>query len=465
MRRATISKYWLFLIALYAVLLSLPLSLRIIGPHTPSEMIPSLPTLVLWALPLYLLYKIRNLFNRLFGLTWVLWFVVGSVNLIASYDYYGESYRLNADTPAIIYILFLSVLLLGIWLFEGKRSKQKLENRAQNSPLQALTPIFSTGLLLFPFLWFGSLVVSIGYIPILQALEGENIVWSMYALNYGPLYGYMLINALSILIALDKFYVSGGGRRYFYLCLIIIFAFFVIASGKRHIIILAMLAILTYLVYIRQITLTRAFFFLLITGGLYIGLEILRQGSDAAKFSTFLRKFLTIGHEYRTFAYVVNHFKPGEIIGYNWAMSTLAAAVNGNVLRVMGFNKINLVQMSSAYAWRYIFYSEFGIRSNLIAELYMAYGWPGMMIILVFGVIVAWITNRMTKTRSRDNLIFLCIAYAALMLALVDSSDDVVGSLTLLFYVWIINRLCHLLAVGLRSSGKIPVELKSQVAR
>ncbi len=82
-------------------------------------------------------------------------------------------------------------------------------------------------------------------------------------------------------------------------------------------------------------------------------------------------------HEYRTFAYVVNYFKPGEIENYNWAVSTIAAAINSTVLHVLGFDEESLVQSSSAFSWRYIFYSEFGIRAGIIAGLYMAYGFPG----------------------------------------------------------------------------------------
>ncbi|MBC7227787.1 MAG: oligosaccharide repeat unit polymerase [Thermoflexales bacterium] len=451
MVRKAISKYYLFLLALYGALLLLPLFLKIIGPHAPSEMIPSLPLLLLWIVPIFFLSRICNIFNQTFGLAWALWFVVGSVNLIASYDYYGESYRLNADTPALIYILFLSAILAGIYLAERNSNRDKHRDD-QNLRFQSLTPYFSSVLLIFPFIWFGSLVLSLGYVPILRAWEGENVVLSMYALDYGPLYGYMLVNSLSLLMAFAKFYIKKGTARYFYLCLIIVFAFFVIASGKRHIIILSMLSILAYLFYTKRITVSQALSFFIIIGGLYMGLEILRQGSEATKFSSFTRKFLTIGHEYRAFAYVVNHLKPGEIAGYNWAASTLAAAVNEGVLLAIGFDKNALIQMSSAYAWRYIFYSEFGIRSNLTAELYMAYGWAGMPLAFIFGMVVGWISKWITMTRSRDNLIFLCVAYATLMLTLVDSFNDVVGSLTLLFYVWVINRLIRLFVFGLLPS-------------
>ena len=55
-------------------------------------------------------------------------------------------------------------------------------------------------LLAFPFVWFASVYSSIGYIPVFAQL---NVLDNLYELDYGPLYGFTVVLALSMVTALD----------------------------------------------------------------------------------------------------------------------------------------------------------------------------------------------------------------------------------------------------------------------
>jgi hypothetical protein len=250
---------------------------------------------------------------------------------------------------------------------------------------------------------------------------------------------------LSILVAIERFYTRKGPAKYLFLALVAIFALFMIVSGKRHWLILSGLAVLVFLLRTKRVSLLRTFLVLAVVAGLYIGLEIIRRGSETAAFSHFWGKLFAIGHEYRTFAYVVNYFKPGEIENYNWAISTIAAMINSTVLHVLGFDKASLLQLSSAFSWRYIFYSEFGIRAGIIAELYMAYGFPGACLLFVFGVIIAWLNDHLMHTESLKSLLFLSVIFGLFMLTLVTTTNDLTGSLTVLFYVWVVYFVLRIL--------------------
>jgi len=444
-----ISRRLLLYLAIYIALLLVPILLKVLDPQVPQELIPPLSILITWAFPLLLSYRLKNQANQIFAIVWIFWFVVGSLNLLASYRHYGILYLLDARYPALIYIVFLLALISGMYFYEEVLARIRLIKRKRAElpdQFRPLLPIFAELLLIFPFVWFGSIVLFLGYVPLLRSLlGGQNIVQTMYALNYGPLYGYGIVNVFSILVAVEKFYSRRGPVKYLFLTLAVIFAFFMIASGKRHWIILSGLAVPIFLLRTRRVSLLRTFLFLAVVAGLYIGLEIVRRGSESAAFSSFLGKLFAIGHEYRTFAYVVNHFKPGEIENYNWAVSTIAAAINSTLLRILGLDKASLVQLSSAFSWRYIFYSEFGIRAGIIAELYMAYGFPGACLLFIFGVIIAWVNDHLMHTKSKNGLLFLSVIFGLFMLTLVDTTNDLTGSLTVLFYVWVVYWVLRVL--------------------
>lgn len=436
-----VSKKLLLYLVIYIVLLSLPVLIKYINIEVvvPEILVPPISVLALWALPLLVLYRVRSPLTQIFAVLWILWFAVGSFNLSASYRYYGDLYLLDAQRPAFIYIVFLLALISGMYFYEKVLNKVRLKKRRTRDlyEFKSLSPIFANLLLIFPFIWFGSLMWSVGYIPVLKALlEGENIVLSMYSLSYSRVYGFAIINALSFVVAVGKFFGCKGSIRYVYLLLCVIFFGFMFASGKRHWMLLSLLSALVFLFRLHYVSVRQVILFLALGAGLYVSLEIVRRGTDIAAFSGFWGKLFTIGHEYRTFSYVVNHFEPGEIENYDFAISSIAAAINSTVLRAFGLNKTEIIQLSSAYSWRYIFYSDFGIRAGIIAELYMAYGFGGAFLLFIFGIIVAWLNSHIEHGKSKDNLLFLSVIISLCMFTLVDSMNDFTGSLTVIFYVW-----------------------------
>jgi oligosaccharide repeat unit polymerase len=436
-------------VALYLVLLSFPVLVHTLSASTPDQLVPHVYVFVLWILPILVLAGLRNTYNQLAAIIWIVWFPVGSANLIASYHLYGSFYLVDAEPVALVYLAFTFVFLVGMYLFENLvgplfRGLRVRPRTTDQLSLGKLHPLFSLVLLVFPFVWFASVFLSLGFVPILGALRGQDINPELYTLSYGRLYGYALINVLSMLVAIEKLYTQRR-HKWIYFGLLAILAFFVISTGKRHWVISFLLAAPVYLFRTKRITLRRLALAGCLVVGAYAGLQVVRQGINVAKYSSLASTFNLVGFEYRAYAYVVEHFEPGEIAGYDWAASTIASMANSRFLGLMGLDKDQLVYQGSAYSWRPIFATEFGIRSGIVSELYMAYGWAGLWIVCLFGVLTGWIGSRISRTRSRNALLFLSLIYATLLLSVVGQTTDTAGSLTMVLYTWIFYLVIKLL--------------------
>jgi oligosaccharide repeat unit polymerase len=442
--------------ALYALLLAFPLVVPIVSPSTPDQLVPPFYVFALWVLPILIFAGLKNVYSQVVAIVWILWYFVGCVNLVASYHYYGSYYLLDAEPVALVYLAFTFAFVVGMYLYERVITPilYGLQTRRRSTTDRQLGRFYSPFaflLLIFPFFWFASVYRSLGHIPILGALQGYDITSELYTLGYGRLYGYALINVLSMIVALEMCYAKTR-TRWFYLGLLIVFAFFIISTGKRHWVVIFILAALVYLIRTKRITLTRIVVAVCLMMGLYIGLQIARQGLSIAKYASISGRLILVGSEYRAFAYVVNHLQPGDILNYDWGSSTVASMINSAILKLVGLNKDELVYLGSAYSWRYIFSTEYGIRSGIVSELYMAYGFSGVLIVLVFGMLTGWIGQQIHRTRSKNALVFLATAYGTLLLSVVGQTTDTAGSLTILLYAWIAYWVIRALAPNRRTT-------------
>ncbi|WP_147367914.1 hypothetical protein [Fibrisoma montanum] len=343
---------------------------------------------------------------------------------------------MEVEDGSIIYAFFTALLAIGFFIGEYY-TLSKLEIHKSLSPTLKIDRPFIFILLIFPVLWLISFVKSLGFLPV---LAGVDITDDMYGMSYGPLYGYSIINSISIvlvysmLIRSDKMYIK-------ILCILYIVMIMAISSvdSKRYVLLISLLSMFVFnKVWKRSF---RFDFFILVyalVGAiLYIALLGLRQGNlDANDYNQYFEN-LAIGVEYRDFIRTFNDFEPGKIPHYNFERSLIGAFLNVDILNFFGYDKKELTLQGSAYTWMTIFNSSLGIRTGLISELYFAYDLiGGGACILLFGLLVNYVSFKIHKAISELQLVLLCIVYSLLLLSVMGQSTATVGQLCILMYVY-----------------------------
>jgi len=445
-----INKILFFFVLYFCFLLFTPVATWI-TPDIPPILLPRLYLMALWAVPLIILINLKNIYSKLIGL-----FMVGSVNLIASYYYYsGDFYLVNVELADLIYVAFTATFFLAMLIFEKlahfttqRALTQTTELPDQVMPKYDIHPGFGFFLMVFPFIWFLSLYSAVGYIPILQ---GTNIEKDMYKLDFGPLYGFVAINILSMLLIFKKFQKTISINRYWYLFLLVLVAFFSVSNGKRMTIMVFFLALLCYLLKTRREIIFNKIY---LTTGLvlavvfYSGMMILRQGSNIEEYKYANIQLAIVGVEFRDFAYAVDKFKLDQLNNYDWTASTFASAINSKILKAMGIDKQQAIEKSFSYASKSLFSGGFfGVRVGIVGELYFAYQFYGLIIIFLFGLLMGWIGSKIHRAKSQFSLLFLSAIYSLLLITIVSQTIDIVGTLTVLFYTWLIYVFIKMLSL------------------
>jgi hypothetical protein len=425
-------------VALFCLFLAFtPIALFLV-PDLPSELIPELWVFALWALPLALFAHVRSVYNRIIGFAWILWPLVGSLNVIASYQFYGDFYLVDATPAALIYLAFTTVCLLGIIAYE--RSHPEPAHEISAGPDDDMNPWMTNLMIVFPFVWFASVYKTLGYIPVLL---GTDITEDMYEISYGPLYGLSLLLVISMLVALELSRAAKTTRaKWIYRGLVAFFGACSMIDSKRVTLMLFMVCLFAYLIRTRGARKMRTGVALLViaaTIGLYIAGQVIRTGADSEFYANSAIQLSTVGVEYRDFVYSVNNFHAGEIPNYDWALSAVGSMVNSTVLDAAGIDKQKLVEMGSAYAWKNLLGSDFGIRTGIVSELYFGYGYAGLLIVFAFGWVSAWISAKIAFARTKFGLIFTCVIYALLLLSIVGQTMSTTGGLTVLLYAWVLH--------------------------
>jgi hypothetical protein len=439
------SKNNLNLVFIYGILLLFSPVAQWVAPGLPGILYPRLYLMVLWVIPILILSRLKNVFNRMVCYVWLVWFLIGSINVIASFLFYGRFYLLDVEKANLIYISFTSVLFAIIYLSERYFSyflSNKKEKIKSTTDLQGdISPFFKIFLMAFPFLWFFSLYAFAGYVPILR---GANIEEEMYEVDFGPLYGFAAINILSLTYVFQKFRRSNEfWSSSIYGFLTILFSFFSIASGKRMVLMVFFATAICYLVKTRS---NRNYNQYIVIGGIafmvfmYVGILILRQGFNFGTYQAIDAQLAIVGVEFRDFVYAVNHFNQKMLKHYNWGISTFAAGMNSRLLELVGISKQQSLQMSLGYVAKPLFSGGvFGVRTGLVSELYFAYQFWGLGVISCFGFLTAWVSSRIEQAKTVTSFIFSSIVFALLLLVIVEQSTDVMGTMTVLFYAWVIH--------------------------
>lgn len=413
----------------------------ILGGVFPPEMnkeLPSLLNIFPGVVGWILLIKIRCPYSRLLGYFWLLWYFVGTCNTIASSIILGSYYsNLDLHESTQIYLWGSVFYFLGLLIYEKIFAKNKINIYGLKALQLNISPSLRFVLLVFPFAWLGSIYLTLGYIPILR---GVNIVNEMYQVNYGLLYPYGALIVISILYSVYRFMISSIVReKLFFLFISIIFALISTADGKRG---FAMVAVggaigLSFRV-VHQKTWTKvipSLSFLVVV--LYVGVLLVRLGDNGSSVASLYANMMLIGVEFRDFVYTVNNYKPGGIVDYSWAASSFASMVNGGVVALFGFNKADLTALDSAHAWSALWDIELGIRTGIISELWFAYGFAAMPLLLFFGLITGFVIRRLRVAAGIRELLFISAIYGLLMLIVNGQSTFTFGVLPVFLYFYI----------------------------
>lgn len=449
----TIHKKAIYFILFYSTSLIFPIVAEFIGPGWPDKLIPPMWIMTLWFVPLILFLQLNNILNKFICLVWLLWFLVGSVNVIASYLKYGEYYFLDVERADFVYIVYSSAFFVSLVIAEkflGSKSTSRVIKEEISVVAYAGVPSFFAGFLtLFPFVWFFSVYHTVGYIPILQGVDVER---EMYELNFGPLYGFAIINVLSMLYFLDKWKTSiSRNRKYLFMSLLVVTCLISIMTGKRMFLQIFLLAAFSYYATVSGPSLLKPKFVfsgVTIVLVIYVGILVLRKGLNFSAFEGVEYQLSVVGVEFRDFIYAVNHFTSNDLKDHDWLASTLVSGINSGILGLFGINKHEVLQTALGYVSKPLFMGGvFGVRTGIISELFLAYNYFGLIVIMLFGLIVGWINNKIIVTNSKTSLIFLLSINGIFATAVVAQSIDMVGTVTVLFYAWLLYKVLHLIAL------------------
>jgi hypothetical protein len=426
-----------------------PVAVSWMAPTAPPELVPSVPLSLAWVGPFLLLARLQNPFNKLAGVIWVAWYWIGSINVVASYYVYGGVFQMSVERAGFIYLLSTTAFLLGLLTAEIPRRHDALGGSKESTATPTiLNDRFPLPLLIllcaFPILFAWSMYRALGYFPILQ---GTDITEEIYELDYGRLYGYAVLLVFSMVLVVDRLIQARSGvQRGLFGFALVAFAFICILDGKRHTLMLSLVAAAAYLfgsmrARSRRIRPTAVAAFLALGAVLYVVVFVVRQGFQVEQYQLAAFQFSSIGDEYRDFAYSVNEYAPGQIPEYRWFTSALAAGLNSALLAGLGVDKHQEAIHGSAYVWQTLFGSNYGVRTGIVSELYFAYGWVSLPVILAFGMLSGWLGRKLDEVRTRTGLTFVAIVYGILLLSVVGQTTSMTGALSIVLYVYLLSLI------------------------
>lgn len=420
-----------------SVLIFWPFFLRLLFPSAPQELLPAFAEMAIGVVAWWALGEVQNMFAKVIGVLWFLWLLVGTVNTVASYEVLGLHYNIVVGPAVTIYWLFTLAYVLGILLFEylnrTKHSQYGVALTAKTIPSSVITVSY-----LFPLVWLGSMYLSLGFIPI---LSGRNIVNEIYSLPYGPMYPYTAFISVSLIIlfvrAMDKSAALMKMSRFSFLA---IFCGISIADGKRQVLVLFVFAAFAYLIKIRREKVwavsAPALVSLLLAS--YVFIAFARIGFDIDRYLIDFHSQLTIiGVEFRDFVFSTNYFLPGSIDNYSWGESAIGSMLNHSLLGAFGFSKDEMVLAGSAYVWKGLFDSDFGIRTGIVSELWFAYGYWGIGLMVSYGSLTGWVARLLGNTRSRSSFVFLSLCFALIISSIMGQTTVSLGVFILFAYLWL----------------------------
>lgn len=436
-RSAVVNGKWYVAVALGVLLLLWNQIIGFLIGGFNESFLPDFFEMAPGLLSVFLLPLVKKNDDYLLGLLWLLWYFVGSLNLVSSSLFLGSYYaNLPLGQATEIYFIGCLMYIIGLLFSNGLlRALGYLPNKLMVNQLVPIGRISAVLLMAFPFLWILSMYFALGYIPV---LEGYDITNDIYEINYGPLYPYTIIIALSALYVLQGVLNGKFGKLgWLYFVLIVLLSF---ADSKR-VVAMAIMGGAIPLIFLRYSNdpWKKIAIGVVAATSLYVLVSIIRMGWDTERLEVDgITKYMAVGVEFRDFVFSVNHFEPQNVPGYAWFSSGIGSLMNGSVLSIFGYDKSELVQQGSAYVWARLYGSPFGIRTGLVSELWFAYAKLGFLVIFVFGVVSSLINYGIAFCKTEGVQLILSGLSGLFLLSIMGQSTGILGSVTVLFYVYVV---------------------------
>ena len=386
-----------------------------------------------------ILSKIKNNYIIFLGYFWVWWAVIGVTNS-ASWSYIYSNQDLDVERSVFIYFFYICVFLLGA-LFTGG------DNKIEAIEKFTIHPLWSIVILVYPFLMIAESYLRIGYIPIL--ISGD-ITDLMYNLNYGLLYNYKACMIVSVLLCMKyiKINLDSNNKTKFFVFIFLLFIYLLISlfDGKRVMFLASLLVIAGFLFKVngRDFVKKYSVYFALLIVFVYVFIALSRGGNSFGE-NGIHDVFYSIGVEFRDYVWTVTNYEPGEITGYSWALSSIGSFINGGVLTFLGFDKSELVSMDSARSWMYLFEIELGIRTGIVSELWFDYGYAGVIVIFIFGLLLGKVCRSLQSETKFVGFMFYVCLYAFIVLLIMGQSSVFFGFSITLVYLLITMKMFDLI--------------------
>lgn len=397
---------------------------------------------LLWALAGALNSEVKGRLARLLLPVSVAVFLVGNLNSVASYFHYGNYYLVDLKSANTIYSLYALVFSVSIRFFDS-RGLSAVSADYNSLRKERVDTIFFIFVVVFPALWIADELYALRRIPL---LSGQSIVDDIYTTEYGRLYGYGVLLAVCALVYMAKLRDASRTLKFIYGALLLFVAFAMVFDGRRVFLLIFLGAALSYhMVSSTSYSLLRPVLKIVpVVLLVYVAILYQRQGGELITHFDAAQVFSKVGVEYRDFAYLVTHLKPGDLDGYSWLLSSLGGFGNKYVLFFSGLNKSELVFSGSAYQIGIALNKGAGIRIGLFPEIWLQFGFLGLAFVpLVTGLFI-WISRRVELSKSEVGRAIAATAFGVAILSFVGQSSAITGYWSLLIYLYLAWRFLEL---------------------
>lgn len=410
-------------------------------PGLPSMMRPRLLDQSLWVVIGVALAFFRQRATQLAGVALIALSAFGQAHAMAAFVHYGFHFRTDLRAANLVFFFMTAAHLAGMLVHERVF---KIDHRA-TLPAQPVRErpgsIFLAFVLTFPIFWAVDLVLNVGYIPMLR---GGAIVHQMYDLDYGRLYGYGVLMALSALVLRDRIRITENRPwRALLLVLLLFYCLICVMDGRRVFLMIFLIALTLAELRYRDWSAMRARF-----GGItfavlvaYVGVEFWRQGGKSGSQEPLVFMLMATGVEYRDFAFVLQNLGANTLAQFDLLKSVIGGFTNWFILALFGVAKGEYVGAGSAYQIAAVMRSSFGIRIGLLAELYFDYALWGGLVAFVLGMMYSSVASAMMKARTEVGAAFYCLVLAVFVLGYVGQASATAGYYSVLLYLWLLWRL------------------------
>lgn len=426
----------------------------LVGPT--AEYLPSLENITTLLLCLLLADYIRSSYVRYVVYFWCLWFVLGTLSLYAiNIVPAGRNYNLDASVANRFYLLSILAVELGALASQSMVAKWALAGRV-GRPHRA-DGFVTLFLLLTPLLYAMSVIQATGDIPL---LSGRILSAQMYEEDYGFFHRfgiYVAIAALLLWTEILKRRTVLPFRISTITCAVLIVAMLFVGmmDGRRAFTIFALNAMLMYYLVNSASFARYLWVALLSVMGLasYVVAEAVRSGKTLGMiFQNGYALLSTFGLEYRDFVYSFDRFSRESVLGtgYDWLGSTAVNFVPSFLVGLVGLDKTKLATADSARSLMELYDVELGIRIGLPGEIWLAYGWFGLLLFIPFGFLVSWVAYRAAVATDPVTRSIWLMILSLWGLAVLGQSTVTFGLLLPLFYLAMFNTAVRSLSGGTR---------------